>query len=657
MKLSTNRAFFFNVNHGYSGWIRLTVFYIIFVLSQCVYGQILFSEECFTGGVLTGGADTFGMVQGVQCEIDWQPHYTIRRAYAVTYRYGRPDPFALRVNGIDVLWNTGNQAGPEQIENNDLSNYFAPHLIEITDQLSITTNQLILDFPLQEVTSTTGNWGWWGMYIIVLYDSPNITSEICLRHYIANQSQLVAQNYTFALPDFNQINPVIFGIHAGRLSEFYSDASRITINNQVVGDMWEGDSVTPYTLSGAQGHFSYRNGEVIAFNGDTVNATVKRHDGTAIINGYLNTLSQNQSLKLNRIEFSPTGGANPHPSFVIAYTPACEVIDVNMTRSYTFCRGEQAVLQAAVGYEHYEWSPATQLSDATIANPICTADSSRWYRVRMWSDGPDAPCAQTIPVFVEVGQTPRPGLFVSNVSSCPKPTGRIRMEEMLGSPPFQYTVGTQTNNVGLFEMLAAGTYAVSITDALGCIWDTVAVVKLNTPHTAAFTANPQVGDSPLLVNLTNQSTNPTPGSMTYEWLANSELFSTSLHTQYTFADTGTYTVSLIAYLNDPACADTASITIRVNPGIRIILPNIFTPNGDGVNDKLVAELFGLSTLRWEVYNRWGNMLHSGADNSGEGYIEIWNGTDVPAGVYPVLLSATGINGKTERMQVMVTLLY
>ncbi len=143
----------------------------------------------------------------------------------------------------------------------------------------------------------------------------------------------------------------------------------------------------------------------------------------------------------------------------------------------------------------------------------------------------------------------------------------------------------------------------------------------------------------------------------WQWEANGLPFSSQQNPFYTFADTGTYTVSLIAYVDDPACADTATVTIRVNPGIRIILPNIFSPNGDGVNDKLVAELFGVSSMRWEVYNRWGNLLHSGADNSGEGYIEIWEGADVPAGVYPVVLTATGIKGKTETMQVMVGVVY
>ncbi len=174
-------------------------------------------------------------------------------------------------------------------------------------------------------------------------------------------------------------------------------------------------------------------------------------------------------------------------------------------------------------------------------------------------------------------------------------------------------------------------------------------MSLNAQQLASFVAFPPEGDSPLYVFFRNQST----GETSYQWLINEAPYSNTFNTNYTFADTGTYIVSLIAYLNDPACADTAPLTIRVNPGIRIALPNIFTPNGGGVNDKLAVQLFGVSTIRWEVHNRWGNLLHSGNDASGVEFLEIWDGADVHAGVYPVVFTATGINGKTEAMQVMV----
>jgi gliding motility-associated-like protein len=53
--------------------------------------------------------------------------------------------------------------------------------------------------------------------------------------------------------------------------------------------------------------------------------------------------------------------------------------------------------------------------------------------------------------------------------------------------------------------------------------------------------------------------------------------------------------------------------------------NIFTPNGDGINDFLEFNSFPINSL--EVFNRWGNTLFQGGVNSR------WNGDQAPDGVY------------------------
>jgi gliding motility-associated-like protein len=52
------------------------------------------------------------------------------------------------------------------------------------------------------------------------------------------------------------------------------------------------------------------------------------------------------------------------------------------------------------------------------------------------------------------------------------------------------------------------------------------------------------------------------------------------------------------------------------------LPNIFSPNGDGINDKLVpVEAEEIGWYRYEIYNRWGILVYEG-DNEDDG----WDGT-------------------------------
>jgi len=82
------------------------------------------------------------------------------------------------------------------------------------------------------------------------------------------------------------------------------------------------------------------------------------------------------------------------------------------------------------------------------------------------------------------------------------------------------------------------------------------------------------------------------------------------------------------------------------------------PNGDGLNDRLVAQLFGVSRISWTIYNRWGQEISIGEDSSGASELEIWDaqsgGNQVSDGVYQITTVVQGLSGKVERMQFQVT---
>ncbi|MFO0321463.1 MAG: gliding motility-associated C-terminal domain-containing protein [Bacteroidota bacterium] len=62
----------------------------------------------------------------------------------------------------------------------------------------------------------------------------------------------------------------------------------------------------------------------------------------------------------------------------------------------------------------------------------------------------------------------------------------------------------------------------------------------------------------------------------------------------------------------------------------INIPNIFTPNKDGINDEWAVEYNELMVLF--IYNRWGNLLIQQS-----GYKINWNGNDYSSGVYYYLI--------------------
>jgi gliding motility-associated-like protein len=116
----------------------------------------------------------------------------------------------------------------------------------------------------------------------------------------------------------------------------------------------------------------------------------------------------------------------------------------------------------------------------------------------------------------------------------------------------------------------------------------------------------------------------------------------------------TYSWSPVQFLNDPAIANvqaspptdfTYTLTITSDKGCTtsddvfvkllksLVIPNIFSPNGDGINDRWVIEhLDNYTGSVLQLYNRYGQMIHRFV-----GYTTPWdgkiNGRDAPVGTY------------------------
>ncbi|WP_018617281.1 T9SS C-terminal target domain-containing protein [Segetibacter koreensis] len=100
--------------------------------------------------------------------------------------------------------------------------------------------------------------------------------------------------------------------------------------------------------------------------------------------------------------------------------------------------------------------------------------------------------------------------------------------------------------------------------------------------------------------------------------------------------TGTFNSCLIA-INNFGCEDTTcqNIVARVIPLLDV--PNAFTPNGDGINDKVFVRGFGISKMTWRIYNRWGQMVFETNDRTA-GWDGTYKGSMQPKEVYHYILS-------------------
>ncbi|RQO30722.1 hypothetical protein DBR32_08305 [Taibaiella sp. KBW10] len=88
----------------------------------------------------------------------------------------------------------------------------------------------------------------------------------------------------------------------------------------------------------------------------------------------------------------------------------------------------------------------------------------------------------------------------------------------------------------------------------------------------------------------------------------------------------------------------------------IMIPNAFTPNGDGVNDvfKLI-NVSGEQLLELKIFNRWGTIVYSSTD-AGEGWDGRYKNAEQPVGVYGYGIRIKYNDGVIETYRGTITLI-
>jgi gliding motility-associated-like protein len=200
---------------------------------------------------------------------------------------------------------------------------------------------------------------------------------------------------------------------------------------------------------------------------------------------------------------------------------------------------------------------------------------------------------------------------------------------------FTAFAGSQNWPVGTARTFAAGQYRILLvaSDALACADTQVLNLLVHPRPDAAFTWTPGVPD---LDNpqVRFQPTEIRSGTQ-YAWSLDGTGFSSFQSPEYLFADTGFYRIRL-RVRNVEGCADTSERTLRMEANYRLFLPNSFTPNGDGLNDFYIPYAKGIISMRFAIYNRWGQLLFEGDDKNG--WDGRYRGQVVPEGVYVVTVS-------------------
>ncbi|MBK0379421.1 PKD domain-containing protein [Mucilaginibacter segetis] len=143
----------------------------------------------------------------------------------------------------------------------------------------------------------------------------------------------------------------------------------------------------------------------------------------------------------------------------------------------------------------------------------------------------------------------------------------------------------------------------------------------------------------------------TTGSpVSWQWSFGDGQTSTTRNPGHTYADTGSYKVTLLV-ADAEGCDSSITHTVQITgvPG-QLYLPNAFMPDGNAEELKTFrAKGSGIESWNLQVYNKWGQLIWQTSELSEKGEpVEGWDGTfkgsPAPQGVYIWQATAKFING-------------
>jgi gliding motility-associated-like protein len=273
------------------------------------------------------------------------------------------------------------------------------------------------------------------------------------------------------------------------------------------------------------------------------------------------------------------------------------------------CPGETIQLQASggVGNATYQWSPVSGLSSPGAAQTFASPSITTQYTVQV-SEGQ---CRDSAKWTVTVHPDPGAAFHMSQVQGC------APLEVVMGNTSanaLSYTwdfgdgsvVSNEINPRHTFTK--SGSYQVKLmVRGVGGCADTIISalpVQVSDGLVVDFSSDPvspaEIAGPEAEIRFTDRS----QGANRWLWEFGDGAISTEQNPVYQYPTPGKYVVTLIA-------SDGKGCEQRVSKGPfhifmpEFIVPNVFTPNGDGMNDVFRVEYTGDEQYRIQIYDRWG----------------------------------------------------
>ena len=192
-----------------------------------------------------------------------------------------------------------------------------------------------------------------------------------------------------------------------------------------------------------------------------------------------------------------------------------------------------------------------------------------------------------------------------------------------------------------------GLYEVSVTDGSGCsAVQSFEVENLEIIPEAAIESAAFEQYNSYLVNFEIQFLNKSFGQISsYFWDFGDGNESFEENPKHTYSAEGEFEISL-------TITDVFGCTAVIKKKISVfdyylVVPNAFTPNGDGINDTFFPKFINIESLQFWILNKWGETIYFSDEMNNQGWDGKINGEVATPGNYVYRLKFQTLDGRTQ----------
>lgn len=324
------------------------------------------------------------------------------------------------------------------------------------------------------------------------------------------------------------------------------------------------------------------------------------------------------------------------------------------------CLGSNIPLNASGGTT-YVWSPTTALSNPNVANPLANPTTAVTYTVTVT----DAyGCSGTDDVIVGIYPSPNVAFTANPLNGCQPLTVQFNDISTPSIQIWAWDFGDNNTSSGqnpshTYQNQGSFNVTLTVTTTDGCIGTSTVpnMVEVYPNPDAEFLMSASIAsvENPV-VDFQDASAFATIWTWNFGDPNSSENTSSEPNPTHTYSLQGTYTVFLMVQTAH-GCTDTTSKELTIKPDFTLYIPNVFTPDYDGLNDFFQAHGTNITEYEMRIFNRWGELLFKTDDincpwdgispDSNEAYMQ---------DVYVYRIFARDMNGKRHYYYGHVTLL-